>query len=104
MAQNVMDQLTKHGKVRRGILGVTVQTITSDLAKSLGLSEVRGALVSAVRPGSPAERAGVHQGDVILAFNGEPVSDSNELRNRVARSLPESRAMLAIQRDGHGRR
>ena len=101
MAQNVMDQLIKHGKVRRGMLGVTVQTITSDLAKSLGLSEVRGALVSAVRPGSPAERAGVHQGDVILSFNGQPVSDSNELRNRVARSQPDSQATLAIQRDGH---
>jgi len=101
MAENVMDQLIQHGKVRRGMLGITVQTVTSDLAKSLGLSQVRGALVSGVRPGSPAERAGIHQGDVILTFDGQPVSDSNDLRNRVAGSQPDSRAMLEIQRDGH---
>jgi Do/DeqQ family serine protease len=81
MAKSVMAQLTKSGTVRRGILGVTVQPVTSDLASSLGLSDVRGALISSVQQGGPAERAGLQRGDVILALNGSPVADSNALRN-----------------------
>ena len=99
MAQDVMAQLVKDGRVRRGLLGVTVQGVTSDLAKSLGLNEVRGALVSAVTPDSPASKAGIEQGDVIVDFNGRPVTDSNSLRNLVARTPPNSRATLQIVRD-----
>ena len=99
MAKTVMDQLTRTGKVRRGMLGVTIQPLTSDLASSLGLSEVRGALVSSVRPDSPAERAGVRRGDVIVAFNGRPVTDSNSLRNEVASTQPGTEVTLAISRD-----
>jgi serine protease Do len=100
MAQNVMAQLVTNGRVRRGLLGVTVQGVTSDLAKSLGLNEVRGALVSAVQPDSPASLAGVERGDVIVEFEGRPVSDSNNLRNMVARTQPGSKATLQVVRNG----
>ncbi len=100
MAQNVMQQLIKTGAVRRARMGVTVQGVTSDLAQSLGLKDVRGALVSGVEAGSPAAKAGIERGDVILAFNGEPVSDNNSLRNRVASSQPGSTASVTILRSG----
>ena len=70
MAKNVMGQLISSGSVRRAKLGVMVQPITADLASSLGLSDVRGALVNQVEPGSPAERAGLEQGDVITEVAG----------------------------------
>jgi serine protease Do len=94
-----MAQLQTNGRVRRGLLGVTVQGVTSDLATSLGLSEVRGALVSAVQPDGPASKAGIERGDVIVDFNGRPVSDGNSLRNMVARTQPNSKATLQLVRD-----
>lgn len=100
MARNVMDQLIKTGKVRRGMLGVQIQPVTSDIAASLNLTQVRGALVSSVQPGSPAERAGVRRGDIITAFNKVPVSDSNSLRNTVAQTPPQTPVTLTIWRDG----
>ena len=99
MAKDVMEQLRKTGRVRRGMLGVTVQPVTSDLATSLGLSEVRGAMVSSVQAGGPADRAGVRRGDIIKSFNGAPVSDSNSLRNMVARTQPGTEVTLTISRD-----
>jgi Do/DeqQ family serine protease len=100
MARNVMDQLVKNGKVHRGLLGVTVQPVTSDLAATLGLADVRGALVSQINPGSAAEKAGIKRGDVITAINGAPISDSNSLRNQVARTQPGSDVTLTITRNG----
>ncbi|HKB10280.1 MAG TPA: DegQ family serine endoprotease [Vicinamibacterales bacterium] len=100
MAKNVMEQLRAKGKVTRSQLGVTVQTVTSDLAESLGLKQTHGAVVSSVAPGSAAERAGVKRGDVIETFNGQAVHDTNTLRNRVAESTPGSTAELVIVRDG----
>src|SRR6187399_867541 len=73
MAKNVMAQLIDKGHVRRGMLGVTVQSMTSDLARSLGIDKVSGALVSGVTPGGPADKSGVKRGDVITAINGETV-------------------------------
>src|SRR5256714_1878497 len=70
MARDVMTQLVNSGKVRRGMIGVGIQPVTADIAQSLGLRDVRGALVNEVRPGSPAAGAGVRRGDVIVAFNG----------------------------------
>jgi serine protease Do len=100
MARNVTDQLVSTGKVRRGKLGVTIQPITSELAASLGLSEVRGAIVSGVESGGPADRAGIKQGDVITAINGKSVEDSNSLRNQVASTQPGTEVTLTVRRDG----
>jgi len=100
MARHVMDDLRKDGKVRRAQLGVVVQGITSDLAASLGLKSVSGAIVSSVAPGSAAERAGLKRNDVIQSFDGAPVTDSNSLRNRVANTAPGSKATVVVVRDG----
>ena len=100
MARSVMTQLIDGGEVRRGLLGVTIQPVTSDIARSLGLPHVGGALVNAVQPGSPAEKAGVRRGDVITAIDGDAVKDGNELRNHVAQSLPGSTVKLTLVRDG----
>lgn len=100
MARNVTDQLRKDGKVHRSQLGVTIQPVTSDMAASLGLKEVGGVIIGAVEPGSPADRAGLRQGDVIEAFNDQPVKDFNSLRNRVADSPPGSNTTVTIIRDG----
>src|SRR5215212_1103680 len=99
MARDVMGQLISAGRVRRGMLGVNIQPVTADLAASLGLGQARGAIVSGVQPGGPAERAGVRRGDVITAFNGTPVSDNNTLRNAVARTQPGNVATLTVSRD-----
>jgi Do/DeqQ family serine protease len=103
MARRVMDQLKSDGRVRRSQLGVTVQPVTPDLAASLGLGDIRGAIVSNVASGSAAERAGVKRGDVITTFNGQAVTDYNALRNRVAEAKPGSNATVGIVRDGNER-
>jgi serine protease Do len=100
MANNVMQQLRSSGSVRRAQLGVAVQQLTSDMAKSLGIEDAGGAIVSSVSPGSAAEKAGLKQGDVIVSFDGQPVHDYNTLRNRVAAMRPGSDAELVIIRDG----
>ncbi|HLL76700.1 MAG TPA: DegQ family serine endoprotease [Pyrinomonadaceae bacterium] len=100
MAKSVMDQLVKTGKVRRGQLGVTVQSVTSEIAQSLELKEIRGALVNSVVPGGAAERAGLRQGDVIVGLDGQPVTDHNELRNRIAGTQPDTEVTLTVIRDG----
>jgi serine protease Do len=100
MARNVMDQLRTDGRVRRAQLGVTVQPLTSEMAASLGLSETRGAIVSAVESGSAAELAGVKRGDVIVSFNGKAITEFNALRNRVAEAKPGASATIGIVRDG----
>lgn len=99
MARGVMDQLVKNGKVRRGQLGITVTRVTSDLAQSLGMSETRGVIVNSVRSGSAAERAGIHQGDVITAINDTTVNETNAFRNRVASNPPGSQVTLTVLRD-----
>jgi Do/DeqQ family serine protease len=100
MAKHVMDELRSNGRVTRAQLGVSVQGVTSDLAESLGLKDVGGALIGSVTPGSAADRAGLKRGDVIQAFNGQPVHDTNSLRNRVAETAPGTTADVTIVRDG----
>jgi serine protease Do len=100
MAKNVMDQLIKSGKVRRGKIGVTIQQVTSDIASNLGLKDVRGALVNSVEQGGPAERAGIQRGDVIVSLNGQPIDDSNSLRNRIAGTQPGNEVNVTFLRNG----
>ena len=99
-AKNVMTQLIEHGKVHRSMIGVTTQPVTSDIANSLGLAQVRGALVNSVVTGSPAEKAGLRRGDVITAINGESIRTGNDLRNEVSQLLPGTATKLSIVRDG----
>ena len=100
MAKHVMDDLRTKGKVTRAQLGVTVQAVTADMASSLGLKQSGGAIISAVNEGGAADRSGLKRGDVIVSFNGQPVRDTNGLRNRVADAGPGSTADVVIMRDG----
>lgn len=100
MAKNVMDQLIKNGTVRRGQLGVAVQPVTDEIARSLNLTETHGVEIRAVQPDSAAAHAGLRQKDIITSFNGEQVNESNEFRNRVANTPPGTEAKLTIWREG----
>jgi len=100
MVRAVADQLIEGGAVHRSKLGVNIQQLTPELAESLGLADMHGALVSGVEPGGPADRAGIKVQDVIVAFNGHPVVDSNALRNRVASFKPGTSAEVKVLRDG----
>ena len=100
MARHVMDQLKTTGHVERSQLGVTVQAVTSDMAASLGLKHAGGAIVSSVTSGSAADAAGIKRGDVIETFNGQPVHDTNALRNHVAETQPGSTVSVGIVREG----
>lgn len=101
MAKNVMNQLIAHGKVERGMLGVTIQQLTPDLAKSFGLSQAHGVLISSVTPGGPAERAGLKAGDIVSKMNGSDISDTNDFRNRVAADPPGTDITLTVIRNGN---
>lgn len=100
MAKNVLEQILKEGRVRRGMLGINIQNLTDEVAQSLDLKDVRGVLVSNVRPGSAAEKAGIKRGDIITAINGEKVEDGNTLRNKVAGTLPGTQIKVTVLRDG----
>jgi Do/DeqQ family serine protease len=100
MAKAVMDQLMKTGKVRRGMLGVTIQSVDADLAQSLNLPAAQGAIVTSVTNGGPADKAGLKRGDVITAVNKQPVNDTNKLRNIVASQPPGSNVEVTALRNG----
>jgi len=100
MAKSVMAQLMNGGKVHRGMLGVGIQDVNSDLAENFGLKEIRGVIVNSVTPASPADKAGLKQGDVILTLNGSNINDGNELRNKVAQTAPGSSVTIGFTRDG----
>jgi S1-C subfamily serine protease len=99
MAKHVMTELVSTGHVRRSMIGVTVQPVTADLASSLHLSDVHGALVNGVTPESPAANAGIQTGDVITKFNGVAINNGNELRNLVSSTAPGTAAELTVIRD-----
>jgi Do/DeqQ family serine protease len=83
MATSIMTTLVEHGEVRRGLLGVTVQDLTHELAQAFRLSESQGAVVTGVQPDSPADRAGLEPGDIVLAINDRKVKNSMDVRNAV---------------------
>jgi serine protease Do len=97
---HVKDELQKHGKVTRGRIGVAVQSVNQSLAQSFGLKKPQGALVSSVEEGSPAAKGGIRSGDVILAWNGNPVDDSSALPALVADTAPGKLAKVRVWRDG----
>jgi serine protease Do len=99
MAKDLLPQLKK-GKVIRGWLGVTIQDITPELAKSFGFKSSEGALVSSVAKGSPAENAGMLRGDVILRFNGKEISNTHILSQLAAATAPNTQVKIDILRNG----
>ena len=103
MAQAIMTRLIEHGTVVRGQLGVMVQDVTPDIADAMHLGETRGALVSSVVPGSPADQAGVRAGDVIVRLDSADVGGAADLRNRVGLLPVGSTVRLGLLRDGHAR-
>ncbi len=104
LASHVVDQLIRHGEVRRGQLGVYIQDISGALARSYGVRDGEGGvLVTRVLSGGPAEGAGLEANDVVISVNGEAVRSDGELRNRVAFMEPGSWVTLAVLRDGRQR-
>ncbi|MGC1456565.1 MAG: DegQ family serine endoprotease [Nitrospirota bacterium] len=99
MAKQVMDSLLKYKKVVRGWLGVSIQEVTSDLAEEFGVKDLKGALVSGVMKGSPAEKAGIRQGDVILQYNGKLVEDTGHLRNMVSQTPIDTKVKVKLLRN-----
>src|SRR5437879_6237107 len=100
MARSVMEQLIKFGSVKRGQLGVSIYSVTPDIAHSLGLSSAMGALVSQVVDGSPADKAGIRVGDVITTINGQNVKSNSELRNTIGLLRVGDKVDIGLVRDG----
>jgi serine protease Do len=103
LAMDVSKQLRTTGKVSRGKLGVVIQALTPELAKSFGKENASGALVASVEKGSPAEKAGLQAGDVILKYEGRAVETSQDLPSLVASSRPGSKINLEVWRKGSTR-
>ena len=103
MAIHISRELIARGKVERGWLGVSVQDLTHDLSRTMGLEATRGALVSEVHKASPAEKAGLRQGDVVIAYNGREIRDASQLRNEAASSPIGGEVRLTILREGQKR-
>ncbi len=100
LARQVMEQIVAQGNVTRGWIGIEAQDITPELADSFRLSKVQGALVAGVLRGSPAERAGLRAGDILLAIEGKPVIDSGSMLNLIAALKPNQKATVQIARAG----
>lgn len=100
LAAVVIAQLKEKGQVTRGWIGITIQAVTPDIAGAMGLKDTRGALVSSVVAGSPAERAGIKQGDVIIAFDGKEIRDLNDLPRIVADTPVGKQVNVDLLRDG----
>lgn len=100
MVKTIEDQLHNHGSVTRGWLGVVIQDVNKDLAESFGLKEVKGILISDVQEDSPADKAGLAQGDVIMKLQGVELKDVSDLRNRIALILPGTKVPVDVIRDG----
>jgi serine protease Do len=99
VAMDVVDQLKKNGKVTRSYLGVMLQDIDRNLAEAYKLDKPEGSLITQVAPNSPAEKAGFKSGDVILKYNGSPISRTSELLNYLNRTQPNQSVKLEVLRD-----
>ena len=99
-AHHVATAIVREGKVRRGLLGVNMESLNADYAEAFGLADGDGALIHSVTPGLPADRAGLRNGDVIIAINGERVKDAVDLRLKVANQPPGSEVLISYWREG----
>jgi serine protease Do len=99
-AVRVSEQLRATGKVQRGRLGVQIDTVSKEVAESLGLSKAQGALVRGVEQGSPAEKAGLEPGDIILKFEGKAIEKSTDLPRMVGNTKPGTRSAIQVWRRG----
>ena len=100
MAHTVMDQLARYGAVRRGRLGIVIQDLTPDLAKGLGTTQSEGAVITQIEPDSPADKAGIRVGDVVVEVNGHHVRSSADLRNRIGLVRVGEKVELVIYHEG----
>jgi serine protease Do len=100
VAKAIQPQLRERGRVIRGWLGVQIQSVTRDLAKTLKMDEAKGAIVSDVTPDSPADQAGVQPGDVIVAVDGRDMEDNNDLSGYISSKAPGTEVSLKVLRDG----
>lgn len=103
LARRIMDQIVDHGKVIRGYLGVTFQPVDAEMARAFGLDQGGGALVDDLTPGSPAAKAGIESGDIIVELDGEKVSAPNDLSLRIAEMAPARVVQLKVFRSGKER-
>jgi serine protease Do len=103
VARNVMDQILKHGSVTRAYIGVMSQDVTPALAQQFHESRIGGALIAEVSPASPAQRAGLAKGDIIMEVNGRPVNDSAQLRMQISLMQPGATVNVKVLRDGASR-
>lgn len=103
MAENVMQQLIEHGEVRRGVLGVTIQDLTPELAEAFDVDQTEGVVITQVMEDSAAQDAGLKSGDVVVAVDGRPVKRVSDLRNKVGLSPIGEKVELSIVRDGKKR-
>jgi serine protease Do len=100
LARQVVDQLKANGRVERGWLGVSMQRMDEEMATAVGAPDRKGALVAGVQPGSPAEKAGLQPGDVILGFDGRPIQAPRDLAEAVAAAKPGTESKLTVLREG----
>ncbi|MFY9329415.1 MAG: Do family serine endopeptidase [Georgfuchsia sp.] len=101
LARNILDQIIKNGAVTRGWIGVEMQEITPEIAESFGIPNTNGALIAGVMRGSPASKAGIRPGDVLLAVNGKPITDTQNMIELIAPLQPGHQAKLKLRRDNH---
>ena len=100
LAKSVMDQIIKTGKVSRGYIGVTLQSLTPELAPQFGVQDTHGAIVNNITPGGPGDKAGLKQGDVIVAIDGQKIADNSELTLAVTQHSPGQTVTLDVVRNG----
>ncbi len=101
VARRIFEQIKETGAVINGYLGVELGMLTRSLAQRLGIEQLEGALVAQIATGSPAEKAGLEPGDLVIAWNGEEIVDPQQLSHQVARTAPGTEATLTVLRDGN---
>jgi len=100
LARNIMDQILANGKVTRARLGIYPQDVTPTIARQFGVKDSHGALIGHVEENTPAQKAGLKNGDIILEVNGKEITDANHLRNAISSMQPDSNVSLKVWRDG----